>query len=58
MWWRKLYYPAAKIIGNEGKIYAVDEDGYKLKDLQEKVKSANLQKYKNNKNLWGAKLWI
>jgi len=34
--------PAAKIIGNEGKIYAVDEDGYKLKDLQEKAKSANL----------------
>jgi ubiquinone/menaquinone biosynthesis C-methylase UbiE len=38
--------PAAKIIGNEGKIYAVDEDGYKLKDLQEKVKSANLQNIK------------
>jgi len=34
--------PAAKIIGNAGKIYAVDEDGYKLKDLQEKAKSANL----------------
>ena len=34
--------PAAKIIGNEGKIYAVDEDGYKLKDLQEKAKSVNL----------------
>jgi len=34
--------PAARIIGNEGKIYAVDEDGYKLKDLQEKTKSANL----------------
>lgn len=34
--------PAAKIIGNEGKVYAVDEDGYKLKDLQEKAKSANL----------------
>lgn len=38
--------PAAKIIGNEGKIYAVEEDGYKLKDLQEKVKSANLQNIK------------
>jgi len=25
--------PAAKIIGNAGKIYAVDEDEYKLKDL-------------------------
>jgi len=35
--------PAAKIIGNEGKVYAVDEDEYKLKDLQEKAKSANLQ---------------
>ncbi len=34
--------PAAKIIGNKGKVYAVDEDGYKLKDLQEKAKSANL----------------
>jgi len=34
--------PAAKIIGNEGKVYAVDEDGYKLKDLEEKAKSANL----------------
>jgi len=41
--------PAAKIIGNEGKIYAVDEDGYKLKDLQEKVKSANLQNIKTIK---------
>jgi len=34
--------PAAKIIGNKGKIYAIDEDEYKLKDLQEKAKSANL----------------
>ena len=34
--------PAAKIIGNEGKIHAVDEDGYKLKELQEKAKLANL----------------
>lgn len=34
--------PAAKIIGKEGKIYAVDEDGNKIKDLQEKAKSANL----------------
>ena len=34
--------PVAKIIGNKGKVYAVDEDGYKLKDLQEKAKSANL----------------
>ena len=34
--------PVAKIIGDEGKVYAVDEDGYKLKDLQEKAKSANL----------------
>jgi ubiquinone/menaquinone biosynthesis C-methylase UbiE len=31
-----------KIIGSEGKVYAVDEDGYKLKDLQEKVKLVNL----------------
>lgn len=34
--------PAAKIIGKEGKIYAVDEDGNKIKDLREKAKSANL----------------
>ncbi|MCK5767708.1 MAG: class I SAM-dependent methyltransferase [Candidatus Atribacteria bacterium] len=38
--------PVAKIIGNKGKVYAVDEDGYKLKDLQEKAKSANLHNIK------------
>ena len=29
---------AAKIIGNKGKVYAVDEDRYKLKELAQKTK--------------------
>lgn len=39
--------PAAKIIGNKGKMYAVDEDGYKLKQVTERVKLYGL----NNKKI-------
>ena len=34
---------AAKIIGNKGKVYAVDEDRHKLKELAQKTKSAGLK---------------
>ncbi|MCK4241582.1 MAG: class I SAM-dependent methyltransferase, partial [Candidatus Atribacteria bacterium] len=34
--------PAAKIVGNKGKVYGLDEDRYKLKELEEKVKSTSL----------------
>lgn len=34
---------AAKIIGNKGKIYAADEDRYKLKELVQETKSAGLK---------------
>jgi ubiquinone/menaquinone biosynthesis C-methylase UbiE len=35
--------PAAKIVGDKGKVYAVDEDGYKLKQLASRINSTGLQ---------------
>ncbi|MEA1963984.1 MAG: class I SAM-dependent methyltransferase [Candidatus Aerophobetes bacterium] len=35
--------PTAKIVGFKGKVYGLDEDGYKLKELEEKAKAAGLQ---------------
>lgn len=48
--------PAAKIIGNEGKVYAVDEDGYKFKQLAERAKSDGLQNIEIRKTLGELKL--
>lgn len=34
--------PAAKIVGNKGKLYALDKDAYKLKELARRVQSDGL----------------
>ena len=34
--------PAAKIVGNEGKVYALDKDAYKLKELARRANSDGL----------------
>ncbi len=41
--------PVAKIIGNKGKVYAVDKDEHKLKQLIERAKSVGLQNIKSRK---------
>lgn len=41
--------PAAKIVGDEGKVYAVDKDEFKLNELSEKAKSDGLNNIKIRK---------
>jgi len=38
--------PVAKIVGEQGKVYALDKDGYALGDLMEKAESAGLKNIK------------
>lgn len=35
--------PAARIVGNRGKVYALDKDAYKLKELAQRAKSDGLK---------------
>ena len=35
--------PAAKIVGNKGKVYALDKDAYKLKELAQRAKADGLK---------------
>ena len=35
--------PAAKMVGNEGKVYALDKDGWALDELMQRAKLANLR---------------
>ncbi len=35
--------PAGKIVGNKGKVYALDKDAYKLKELAQRAKSDGLK---------------